>query len=251
MKTLTKSRIAALFLAFAAAGSAHAGILDDEEARKAIIELRAKVDNLVRELNARIDTKADKTQSLDFINQNERTLAEIASLRGQVEVLANEVANVQKRQRELYADLDERLKKLEPREVTIDGQTAQVDVSEQKSYDAAMAMFKSGDYDAAATALSDFVRRYPASGYAANAQYWLGNAYYAARDYKKAIAAQRDVVSNYGESAKAPDALLNIATSYMELKDKKNARKALQDLVAKYPDSTAAQAGAERLKTLK
>ena len=251
MKTLTKSRIAALLLVFAAAGSAQAGLLDDKEARKAILDLRTKVDSLSREMNARIDTKADKTQALDYINQNERTLAEIANLRGQIEVLANEVATVQKRQRELYADLDARLKKLEPREVTIDGQTAEVDVSEQKNYDAAMAMFKSGDYAAAAAALSDFVRRYPASGYAANAQYWLGNAYYAARDYKKAIAAQRDVVANYGDSAKAPDALLNIASSYTELKDKKNARQALQDLVKKYPDSSAAQAAADRLKTLK
>src|SRR5687768_17223022 len=126
MKTTTKFRFAALLLVFAAAGSAHAGILDDDEARKAILELRAKVDNLTRDMNARIDAKADKTQALDFINQNERTLSQIADLRGQIEVLANEVANVQKRQRELYADLDERLKKLEPREVTIDGQTAEV-----------------------------------------------------------------------------------------------------------------------------
>ncbi|HEU4851847.1 MAG TPA: tol-pal system protein YbgF [Telluria sp.] len=250
MNISTKSRIAALFLVFAAS-SAQAGILDDDEARKAIIDLRAKVENLTRELNARIDTKADKTQSLEFISSNERMLGEIASLRGQIEVLANEVANVQKRQRELYADLDERIKKLEPREVTIDGQTAEVDVSEQKSYEAAIAMFKAGDYKAAASALSDFVRRYPASSYAANAQYWLGNTYYADRDYKKAIAAQRDVVANYGDSAKAPDALLNIASSYTELKDKKNARKALQDLVAKYPDSSAAQDAAARLKTLK
>lgn len=250
MKILTPNRIAALFLAFAAS-SANAGILDDDEARKAILDLRAKVDSISRELHARIDTKADKSQSLEFINQNERMLAEIASLRGQIEVLANEVAQVQKRQRELYADLDERIKKLEPREVTIDGQTAEVQLSEQKSYDAAMEAFKSGDYAGAASALTDFVRRYPASGYAANAQYWLGNAYYAAGDYKKAIAAQRDVVSNYGDSAKAPDALLNIASSYVELKDKKNARKALQDLVAKYPDSSAADAARDRLKTLK
>lgn len=248
--TLTKSGIAALFLALAAT-TAQAGILTDDGARKAILELRAKVDKLSEDLNARIDTKSDKSQSLEFVNQNTQMLAEIAKLRGQIEVLANDLANAQKRQRELYADLDERLKKLEPREVTIDGRTAEVEQAEQRTYNAAMEQFKGGDYEAAAKSLDEFVRRHPQSAYAANAQYWLGNAYYAAGNYKKAIDAQRDVVKNYADSPKAPDALLNIASSYLELKDKKNAKKALQDLVATYPDSTAADAAKDRLRTLK
>lgn len=247
--TLTKSGIAALFLAFAAS-TAQAGILTDDGARQAILDLRAKVDKLAAELNARIDSKSDKSQALDFVNQNTQMRTEIAHLRGQIEVLANDLANAQKRQRELYADLDERIKKLEPREVTIDGQTAQVDRNEQRAYNTAMELFKSGDYAGAAAALEEFVRRNPRSAYAANAQYWLGNAYYAARDYKKAIDAQRDVVKNYADSPKAPDALLNIASSYIELKDKKSAKKALQDLVSSYPDSTAADAAKDRLRTL-
>ena len=97
-----------------------------------------------------------------------------------------------------------RIRKIEPHQETIDGQTAEVLPTEKKSYDAAMELFKSRDYKAAATALQDFVRRFPDSAYAANAQYWLGNAYYAQRDYKNAIAAQELVVSNYGASGKAP-----------------------------------------------
>jgi len=253
MITLSKSRLACACLALAAwlPLQSHAGLLDDDEARKAILDLRAKVDNLSRELNARIDTKSDKTAALEMNNQHEQTLGEIAKLRGQLEVLANEVATTQKRQKDLYADLDARMRKLEPRAVTIDGQEAQVDPNEQRSYDAAMATFKGGDYKTAAASLADFVRRYPQSGYAANAQYWLGNAYYALRDYKNAIAAQEVVASTYRDSAKAPDAMLNIASSYTELKDKKNAKKALQDLVSKYPDSTAAQAAKDRLAVLK
>jgi tol-pal system protein YbgF len=253
MITLSKSRIAAACLALAAwvPLQSHAGLLDDDEARKAIIDLRAKVDNLARELNARIDTKSDRSSALDMVNQQEQTLSEIAKLRGQVEVLSNELANVQKRQKDFYTDLDERIRKLEPRQVTIDGREAAVDPNEQRSYDAAMALFKGGDYKTAAAALGDFVRRYPASGYAANAQYWLGNAYYALRDYKNAISAQETVVSQYRDSPKAPDAMLNIASSYTELKDTKNAKKALKDLVAKYPESSAAQAAKDRLAVLK
>lgn len=229
----------------------HAGILDDNEARKAILDLRAKIDSLQRDVNARIDTKADKSAALEMVNQNEQTMAEISKLRGQLEVLSNDITTMQKRQKDFYADLDARIKKLEPRQVTIDGQEAAVAPDEQTTYDAAMATFKGGDYKAAAAQLNDFVRRYPQSGYASNAQYWLGNAYYAQRDCKKAIAAQQIVASTYADSAKAPDAMLNIGTCYAELKDKKAATKALKDLIAKYPDSSAAQAARDRLPTLK
>lgn len=253
MNSIFKSRVLIACMAVAAwmPLTASAGLLDDDEARKAILDLRTKVENLSRDLNARIDTKSDKRDALDMVNQNEQTQQEIARLRGQIEVLANDIANAQKRQKDFYADLDARLAKLEPRQVNIDGKTAEVDPGELKSYDAAMATFKSGDYKTAAAALSDFVRRYPTSSYASNAQYWLGNAYYAQRDYKNAIAAQEIVASTYQDSPKAPDAMLNIASSYTELKDKKNAKKALQNLVSKYPDSTAAAAAKDRLAVLK
>jgi tol-pal system protein YbgF len=250
----TKHRFAALLLVSAMAG-AHAGVFDDDEARKAILDLRAKVEAMHTEVMNRLakleDGKMDKAQALDFNNQHEADMAEIAKLRGQIEVLQNALAQAEKHDKDLYADLDGRLKKLEPREITIDGKTAEVDPGEQKAYDSAIATFKGGDYAAAAKELGDFVRRYPSSGFAANAQYWLGNAHYAAQNYKAAIAAQQQVVANYADSPKAPDALLNIASSYLELKDKKNAKKSFQTLVSKYPDAPAAATARERLKALR
>jgi TolA-binding protein len=237
MKT-SQSRLAVIALALAAwmPLQASAGLLDDDEARRAILDLRAKVDALSRDVNARIDTKSDKSATLEILNQHEQTMQEIARLRGQLEVLANQIATSQKNQKDLYADLDSRIRKLEPQQATIDGQTAEVLPTEKKSYDTAMELFKSGDYKAAATALQDFVRR---------------NAYYAQRDYKNAIAAQEAVVSNYGNSSKAPDAMLNIASNYIELKDKKNAKKVLQQLVSKFPDTAAAATAKDRLAALK
>jgi tol-pal system protein YbgF len=254
MITVTKPRVAAICLALLAwlPLQASAGLLDDDEARKAIIDLRAKVENLSRDVNARMDTKSDKSSAVEMVNQHEQTMQEIARLRGQLEVLTNEVANSQKRQKDFYSDLDARIRKLEPRQVTIDGKEAAVDPNEQRSYEAAVAKFKAGDYKVAAAALSDFVRRYPDSGYAANAQFTLGNAYYMQRDYKNAIAAQETVASSYKDSANAPEAMLMIGTIYQtELKDKKSAKKALQQLVAAYPESSAAQAAKSQLATLK
>ncbi|WP_026354303.1 tol-pal system protein YbgF [Massilia niastensis] len=251
MNILSPSRLACLFLAAWMPLQASAGLLDDEEARKAILDLRAKVDNIARDLNARIDTKSDKSAAIEALNQHEQTMQELARLRGQLEVLANEINKAQNNQKQFYADLDARIKKLEPRQETIDGQTAEVQPAEKTSYDTATQLFQSGDYKAAATALQDFVRRYPESAYASNAQYWLGNAYYALGDYKKAIAAQEVVTKTYNSSSKVPDAMLNIASSYTLLKDNKNAKKALQQLVSKYPGSSAAQTARDRLASLK
>jgi tol-pal system protein YbgF len=249
MITFSKSRLAALLIAVFAALPLHAGaaLFGDDEARKAILDLRTKVDGIARDLGTRIDTKADRTGALDQMNQNEQTRQEIARLRGQIEVLANDVANAEKRQKDFYADLDARLRKLEPRTISIDGNDAAVGASEQVAYDAALATFKAGDYKGAAGALDAFVKRYPESAYAANAQYWLGNAHYAMRDCKTAISAQQLVVKTYPDSPKAADAMLNIASCYVELKDKNNAKKTLDTLVARYPASSAAQIAKERL----
>lgn len=245
MITFAKTAVALAVAAFSLHASA--GVFDDDEARRAILDLRAKVEALSKDLANRMDTKADKTSTLDLIAQHDQTMQEIARLRGQVEVLQNEIEVASKRQKDLYADMDKRLRALEPRQVEIDGQTASVDQSEQNAYDAAMQQFKDGDYEGAATSLQGFVRRYPGSAYAANAQYWLGNAHYANRDCKAAIVAQQAMVKNYPTSPKAADAMLNIASCQTELKAVNNAKKTLSDLIKTYPNTAAARTAKERL----
>lgn len=228
-----------------------AGILEDDEARKAILDLRAKVEQYQQDLKAQIAQKADKTGALELVNQNEQLKAEIAKLRGQIEVLGNELASTQQRQKDFYVDLDTRMRKLEPKKITVDGKEAQVDPGEQKAYDAALALFKGGDYRGASISFGDFLRRYPDSAYAAAVQYGLGNAYYAQRDCKSAITAHQALVKNFADHPKAPDAMLNIAVCHIELKEKPLARKALEALIAQYPESSAADTAKDRLKSLK
>ena len=128
----------ALWLAF----PAHAQILSDSEARKAILELRAKLAELQQrdsDLSARIDRlETAQRNQLELANQTETLRQEIARLRGQVEALTNEVATLQKRNRDLYADLDARLKKLEPSTVAVDGKPVAVDRSELTAYETAL-----------------------------------------------------------------------------------------------------------------
>jgi tol-pal system protein YbgF len=253
---ITSSLKHVLAAAFLAAASivplqSQAALFSDDEARRAILDLRSRVEALQREISERLDAKADKVGALDLNSQNEALRDEVARLRGQVEILTNELANAQQRQKDLYVDLDNRLRKFEPQKMTVDGQEAFVDPSEQKAYDAALALFRAGDYKNAGTSFAEFLRRYPESGYGAAAQYWLGNTYYVQREYRKAITAQQAVVKNYPDNPRAADALLNIATCPIELKVKASAKKTLQTLISKYGDSPAAQTARERLRSLK
>lgn len=238
MAICLRSVMTAAFLAALAFAplQANAGIFDDDEARKAILDIRNK-----------IDTKADKSSVLELASQNESLRQEVAKLRGLVEVLTNEVTNAQRRQKDFYVELDSRTRKLEPQQVAIDGKEVIVEPMEQQAYDTAMAEFKAGSFKPATVSFSEFLRRYPKSGYAASAQYFLGSSFYALRDYRNAISAQLVVVKLHAGSARAPDAMLNMASSYAELKDKTNAKKMLDRLVTQYPSSEAAKTAKERL----
>jgi tol-pal system protein YbgF len=253
---LSKSSIAAALMAAFSFASlpAHAGLFDDEEARKAILDIRARIDkieNVQQNFDAKLADKADKSGILILVNQNEQLRQDIANLRGQLEVLTNELANTQQRQKDFYIDLDNRLRNLEPKKVTVDGKEATVDPSEQKNYENAMDLFKNGDYKGAGAALNEFLRHFPQSPFAANAQYALGNSFYMQTDYRSALTIQQAVVKNYPNSPRAAEAMLNIASCYIELKDKPGAKRVLDTLIEKYPDSPSAQTAKERLHSIK
>jgi tol-pal system protein YbgF len=247
--SLTKFSMAAAFAVMLAPSLASAGLFDDDEARKAILDMRTKVDAVSSKLDARLDDKADKSSALELFNQNEQLRTEIAKLRGQVEVLANDLSNAQRRQQDFYVDLDNRLRKIEPKRMTVDGKEATVEVNEQRAYDAALSLFKAAEYKSAIAAFSTFNVNYPQSAYAGSAQYWLGNSHYAQRDCKNTIASLQLLVKNNPEHPKTPDAMLNIAACHLELKDKSASKKMLESVIAQYPDTEAAQAARNRLAT--
>jgi len=130
--------------------------------------------------------------------------------------------------------------------------TPQLDpLVESRSYETALANFREGNYAGAITGFRGFLKAYPDSALAPNAQYWIGYSYYVLKDYKAALAHQQKLVAAYPGSAKVPDALFNIATNQVALDDLAGARKTLEELVAKHPGSNAASLAARRLAVLK
>ncbi|KAI3590098.1 tol-pal system protein YbgF [Cupriavidus sp. CER94] len=232
-----------------AASSAHAGVFDDDEARKAVLQLRDQFNGFQATASQRIDQNS--RQQLDMQNQLEGLRQEVARLRGQNEVLQNTVDTLQKQQKDYYADLDARLKKFEPQQVTVDGKEGLAQPTEKPEYDAALKQFQSGDFKGAGNAFSAFAKKYPQSPYLPLAQFWLGNSLYAQRDYKGSTFVLQNMVQQFPTHAKVPDAMIAIANNQMESGQKAAARKTLETVVSKYPGTEGAQAASNRLKTLK
>lgn len=236
--------------------SAHAGLFDDDEARRAILDLRTRITQLEdasKARNAQTDQTIQQLQNalLDLTNQNQQLRDQIAQLRGNDEQLARDLSDVQRHQKDIVQGVDDRLKKVEPQQVTLDGKQFMADPDEVASYESATATLRAGNFDKAQLALAAFLHRYPASGYASSAQYWMGNAQYGNRDFKGAIATFRAFIAAAPDHPRAPEAELAVANCQIELKDLKGARKTLDDLLKTYPKSEAAAAGRDRLASLK
>ena len=239
---------------------AHAGLFDDEEARKAILDLRQRIEQGNEQQRARLAEQAAqlteqinqlKRSLLDLNNQLEQMRGENARLHGQNEQLARDLSEVQRHQKDIQAGVDDRIRRIEPQKVTFEGKEFLVEPEEKRQYDEAMEALRKSDFEHSAVMLSTFRRRYPASGYSDSVLFWLGNAQYGARQYKDAIGSFRALVSAEPDNPKAPEALLAIANCYAELKDPKTARRTIDELLKAYPKSEAAQAGRERLASLK
>ena len=279
------------------AGPAAAALFGDDVARKGVSEQRARVDALTArhdELVARpakleealkLQASTASGPVLDLANQLQAIREEMRSMRGQLEVLSNGIESASKRQRDMYVDLDTRIRRFEqspapggappppgaaspppapaaagpaaapaPSPIAAAAAAAAAappTVGETQTYEAAQNQRRIGNYQTAVTAFQNFVTQYPRSPLAHRAQYWAGDSYYNLRDYKNAIANQQKLISTYPESASVPDALLNMASSYIELGDNAAARRTMDSLVARYPSSDAAEKARRRSASLR
>lgn len=235
---------------------ANAALFGDDEARRAILDLRQKVDvSQQRTTDALKKANDDNTQLrrslLDLASEIETLRSEMATLRGQNEQLTRSVTETQRVQKDLTQGVDERLRKVEPGKVTVDGREFAAEPAEKQAFEAALATLRKGDFALAQTGFLDFIKRYPQSGYKSSAWFWLANAQYALRDYRSAVTNFRSLLAADPEHLRAPEALLSMANCQLELKDAKAARKTLEDIVRTYPQSEAAQVAKERLTKLK
>lgn len=231
-----------LLLVLCAAPPAQAGLFSDDDARKQIQQLEARI--LKLEATAEQQTRS----LLDLLGQIEALNDEIRKLRGQNEELVHGLQDAEKREKDFYVDLDTRLRRIEAKEAEVQAGGADSAVpadpddpaAENRAFEAAYGLFKSGNHENAAKAFQEFLKKYPESVHASNAHYWLGNAQFTLKDYKNALGTYQGLLKAFPGMPKTPDVMFNIAGCQQELKQDVAAQKTLKQLVAKYPDSEAA-----------
>lgn len=243
-------------------GSPHAALFQDEEARRAILDLRQRLELANNALRSQSEDNAQLRRLLvDLQSQIDLVRAELNKSRGAHEQLARDVSELQMRQRDVsefqmrqrdvQSGLEQRLSRFEPVNVKIDGLEFQAEPSEKRDFDAGMEIFRKGDFAVAQSTLQLFVQRYPQSRYLPSALFWLANASYAVKDYKSSLAQFRQMLNLAPTHVRVPEALLAISNVQIELKDTKAARKTLEDLIKAHPQSEAAATAKERLPKLR
>jgi len=253
---MLKQRALLLLLSLCFAIPAQAGLLEDDEARNQIQQLEKRVLKLE-------DAVKQQTQSmLDLQSQIEALNTEIRKLRGQNEETTHGLQDAEKRQKDFYVDLDTRLRHFESAEEAAKEAAAKPPVasvsadsndpvSEDRAFEAAYGLFKAGSQANAVKAFQEFLKKYPDSVHAPNANYWLGKAQFALKDYKGALDTYQGILKDFPETPKTADVLYGIAVCQQGLKRHIAAHKTLKQLVAKYPASDAASKAKKLLAATK
>jgi tol-pal system protein YbgF len=238
----------------------HAALFEDTDARKKLQEMQLKE----TELEARIVSleAVIKSGSLnDMLNLIELIKQDVSKLRGDIETLRHLNATVEQRQKDLYQDLDGRLRRIEekstagtlpaPNKLAELPSTPELKLpSDQEVYDQASVLLDGLKNKEAFQAFTDFIKQFPNSALLPDAKYGLANAQFNLKNYKATIGTYQKLLDQHPDFAKNPEALLGLANAQIQLALIPEAKKSLKDLIKKYPKSDVIQNAQKRLKVL-
>lgn len=230
---------------------------DLDSMRGTLADTRANMQQMQREVSAlkeRVDeTRVQVGRQLGQTSREgdqrvknlETRLAKLdEDLKAQGEVLKAREEAIQQLRETLEAQ-----QKTAPSDGLAEGAAAESDAI-RRDYEAAWRTLDKKDYKGAISRFREFIKKYPKSALAGNAQYWIGESLYALKEFDQAIIEFDAVRRRYPQGEKVPAALLKQGFAFAELGEKVNARLILQEVVEKYPQSPEAGRAKQRLKSL-
>jgi tol-pal system protein YbgF len=122
---------------------------------------------------------------------------------------------------------------------------------ERELYELTLTRFKEEKYEEALSGFESFLKKFPRSDLADNAQFWVGECYMAIKQYERAILAYQDVIQLYPKGNKVPNAMLRQALAFNEIGDKTSLKTLLKNIIKKFPNSSEAKVAKIRLEKMK
>lgn len=212
-------------------------------------EIRQQISDLKQEMQGQLETV--KNAQFELANQVEEARAENARLRGQVEVLLNEIESLKNRQRDFYIDLDNRMRQLETQKAaaTQTSSASNVGSSNAGNYEAALGLLKEGRAADALAELESYISSNPNGDNLPDAHFWAGTAALQTKNVAAANKYFNTVLGRWPKSTAAPDSMLGLANAQLAINDRRNAQKTLQSLIDRYPSSNAAKTAKQHLSS--
>ncbi len=226
--------------------------------RREIVRLKNQADFL-EQSNRRLEERTARLDSLlrEQIELTSRMRADLASTLGGMDermgIVESKLEDLSHRFPELTRKMEQVKREISTRKDTgsvSDTSTVMFNVDPKQLYDAAYLDLTKGSYDLAITGFANYLKYFPETEQASNAQYWLGECYYAKKNHTKAAIEFHKVLEDYSTGAKVPSALYKLGLSLLELKSVQQAKKYLQELVDKYPGTQEAELAKQKLKDL-
>ena len=234
----------------------------------------------------KLERLLDNQALVDMLMRLDAIQTDMQGMQGDVETLGHTLEGIKQRQRDLYLDMDRRLRQVEqaasqqsaPGVSSTSGMAAPIaaaasvpvmaapsmgtsatsaavapadPAAERDAYQKAFNLLKEGRYDQAITAFQGFLASYPSGDYTDNAQYWLGEANYVTRRFNEAEQEFLKVLNLHPDSTKVSDAMLKLGYTYYEIGNWSAARKTLDNVVSRFPNTTVGRLAENRLQKMR
>lgn len=208
-------------------------LFGDDEARKAILELRNQL-------------QSQQEVQLNLLNRIDQLTREVQNLRGQVDVLNNSLGQERQNAQSLYGDINSRLEQMDPK-AKAQQRAADAEIASEQEFNTCLSSFQKGAADKAISCFNAFGQKFKSSKFYPDSLFWLGSSYYMKGQFARAIDVERQFTTKYPRHAKAPEGMLLLGMAQMDNKQTAEAKKTLNALIKKYPKSDSAAMAKKQL----